>query len=63
VPVRVSTSEALILRDQATDGTASIAPDCVYLLEVDIAQEVVEVWSACKDGATLTAEEATLAII
>jgi hypothetical protein len=56
-------SDALVLRDQTTDGMTSTAPDHVYLLEVDIAQEVVEVWSTWRDGATPTAEEATLAII
>lgn len=56
-------SDALVLRDAASDGLASTAPDHAYLLEADLAQEVVEVWSAWRDGATPTTEEATLAII
>jgi hypothetical protein len=56
-------SDALVLRDEASDGMASTAPGHAYLLEVDLAQEVVEVWSAWRDGATPTAQEATLAII
>ncbi|MFD0730914.1 hypothetical protein [Planotetraspora mira] len=42
---------------------ASTAPDHAHLLKVGIAQEVVEVWSAWRDGAPPTPEEATLAII
>jgi hypothetical protein len=34
-----------------------------YLLEVDLAIDVLEVWSAWRDGATPTAEEAALAVI
>jgi len=34
-----------------------------YLLEVDLAREAVEVWSAWRGGAIPSPEEATLAVI
>jgi hypothetical protein len=56
-------ADALILHgDDVPDGVAT-ASGHRYLLEVDIALDVLEVWSAWRDGRTPTAEEATLAVI
>lgn len=56
-------SDALVLRgDDHPDGvTTESGHD--YLLEVNLAVEVVEVWSAWRSGAIPTPEEATLAVI
>jgi hypothetical protein len=56
-------SSALVLREAAVNGVAVAAPDHAYLLEVDLAREVVEVWSEWRSGAVPTREEATGAVI
>lgn len=56
-------SDALVLTDEAINGVASTAPDYAYLLEVDLAQEALEVWSAWRDNAHPSREEATRAVI
>jgi len=56
-------SDAVVLRgDEVPDGVVTESGH-QYLLEVDLAIEAVEVWSAWRDGATPTPEEATLAVI
>jgi hypothetical protein len=56
-------TEAVVLRgDDLPEGTATeFGHD--YLLEVDLAIEAIEVWSAWRAGAIPTAEEATSAVI
>jgi hypothetical protein len=56
-------SNALVLvGDDVPDGvTTESGHD--YLLEIDLAQEVVEVWSDWRNGTRPTAEEATWAVI
>lgn len=56
-------ADAVVLRgDEVPDGVVTESGH-QYLLEVDLAIEVVEVWSAWRDGATPTPEEASLAVI
>jgi hypothetical protein len=49
--------------DEVVDGTAPGWPEYRYLLEVEIAAEVLEVWSAWRGGAKPTPEEAVAAVI
>jgi hypothetical protein len=56
-------SDALVLSgDDVPDGVTT-ASGHDYLLEVNLAVEALEVWSAWRDGAIPTPEEATLAAI
>jgi hypothetical protein len=56
-------SDALVLSgDDCPDGVATESGHD-YLLEVDLAREAVEVWSAWRGGATPTPEDAALAVI
>jgi hypothetical protein len=56
-------ADALVLRgEELPDGVATDF-GYRYLLEVNLAIEVVEVWSAWRNGATPTPEEATQAVI
>jgi hypothetical protein len=55
-------SDALVLSgDDCPDG-ATTESGHDYLLEVDLAREVLEVWSAWRDGSTPTPDEATRAV-
>lgn len=56
-------ADAVVLRgrDLPEGGTTELGLD--YLLEVNLAIEAVEVWSAWRAGAAPTAEEATAAVI
>jgi len=56
-------SDAMVLTDEAVNGMASSALGYAYLLEVDLAQEVLEVWSSWRHDEIPTPEAATLAII
>ena len=38
-------SPCLVLAEEAINGRARSAPDYAYLLEVDLARDVLEVWS------------------
>lgn len=56
-------ADALVLRgDDVPDGVITESGHH-YLLEVDLALEVIEVWSAWRDGVKATPEEATQAVI
>lgn len=55
--------EAVVLNEDAVNHVAPSAPDFAYLLEVDLAKEVIRVWSEWRDGAVPTSEEATQAVI
>lgn len=56
-------ADAVVLRgdDDPEGGTTESGHH--YLLEVDLALEVIEVWSNWRSGTTPTPEEATLAVI
>ncbi|MGX6604274.1 hypothetical protein ACWKSP_19375 [Micromonosporaceae bacterium Da 78-11] len=56
-------SDALVLRGAACAGRRLPDTDHEYLLEVKLAREVVEVWSAWRDNTEPAAEQATLAVI
>ena len=56
-------SQAIVLNEDAVNSVAPSAPDFGYLLEVDLAKEVIRVWSDWRDGAAPTLEEATQAVI
>jgi hypothetical protein len=58
-----SRADALVLRGDDVPNGVVTGSGHRYLLEVVLAIEVLEVWSAWRDGATPTAEEATLAVI
>ena len=56
-------SEAVVLNEGAVNHVAPSAPDFGYLLEVDLAKDVIRVWSEWRDGAQPTSVEATQAVI
>ena len=56
-------SEASVLSDEVVDGAAPSAPGFVYLLEVPIAIEVLDVWSSWRDGRHPSRVEAVDAVI
>jgi hypothetical protein len=55
-------SEATVLYGERSVGAVA-APGLVYLLEVDLAQEAIEVWSEWRDGQTTILAEAVGAVI
>jgi hypothetical protein len=56
-------SPCLVLAEEAVDGRASSAPDHAYLLEVDLAREVLAVWSDWRSGVAPSPDEAARAVI
>jgi len=56
-------SDAVVLREHAVNYVAPSAPDYRYLLEVDLAKEVIEVWSAWRGGTLPSPAEAAQAVI
>lgn len=56
-------SEAVVLNEDAVNGVAPSAPAFAYLLEVDLAKEVIRVWREWRAGAVPTPEQATQAVI
>lgn len=56
-------SAAVVLAEDVVGGVAPSRPECAYVLEVEIAKEVLEVWSSWRGGATPTPEEAALAVL
>jgi hypothetical protein len=58
-----SSSPAVVLCEESLDGRAPSMPTHAYLLEVDVAAEVLEVWSSRRSGLTPSPEEATEALI
>jgi hypothetical protein len=56
-------SEALVLGAGTRPDGVTTASGHDYLLEVNLALEVIDVWRAWRHGATPTPEEATLAVI
>jgi hypothetical protein len=56
-------SDAMVLSEDAVDNVAPRAPEYAYLLEVDLAQEAIGVWSEWRAGVAPTVEQATLAVI
>lgn len=56
-------SDALVLRGEDLPDGVTTESGHDYLLEVDLAVEAIEVWSAWRDGAAAAPEEATLAVI
>jgi hypothetical protein len=56
-------SDAVVLREHAVNHVAPSAPDHRYLLEVDLAREVIEVWSDWRGGAQPTPAQAAQAVI
>lgn len=55
-------SEAVVFTEDFS-GTAGVVPGHEYLLECDLALEVVEVWSAQRNGRVPTSREAAEAVI
>jgi len=58
-----STSPAVVLCEESHGGRAPSMPSHAYLLEVDVAAEVLEVWSSRRAGKPPSPEEATEALI
>ncbi|MCP3883011.1 MAG: hypothetical protein GY701_32125 [Sulfitobacter sp.] len=56
-------SDALVLSEEVVDGAAPSAPSFVYLCEVLIANEVLDVWSSWRDGRRPSHVEAVDAVI
>ncbi|MEV0795387.1 hypothetical protein [Kribbella sp. NPDC050459] len=56
-------SQAIVRNEEVVDSVAPSAPAFSYLLEVDLAKEVIRVWSEWRDGAVPTSEEAAQAVI
>ena len=56
-------SDAIVLAEEVIDGGAPSSPGYSYLLGVDIAKQVLDVWSSWRDGVTPTRAEAADAII
>ena len=54
---------AVVLFEDADEAVAPSMPEYSYMLEVEIAKEVLEVWSQWRGGATPTASQATEAVI
>jgi len=58
-----SEAQSVVLLDDAVNGVAATMPDFAYLLEVEIALEVLEVWSDWRGGATPSIDQAVEAIV
>lgn len=58
-----ASSPAVVLCEESLDGRAPSMPTHAYLLEVDVAAEVLELWSSRRSGRTPSPEEATEALI
>jgi hypothetical protein len=56
-------SESVIISEEAEDGVAPSRPEFAYLVEVAIAREVLDVWSAWRNGRLPTADEAVDAVL
>jgi hypothetical protein len=56
-------SEAIVLSDETIGGVSVSAPEFAYLLEVNLAKEVIEVWSSWRGGAVPSLDQATRAVI
>ncbi len=56
-------SPCLVLAEEAVNGRARSAPDYAYLLEVDLARDVLAVWSDWRSGVVPSPEEAARAVI
>lgn len=56
-------SSCLVLTEEAVDGHARSAPDHAYLLEVDVARDVLAVWSEWRSRVAPSPEEAARAVI
>ena len=56
-------SLAIVLQEDAVEGVAPSQPSFFYFLEVEIAKEVIRVWSSWRGGAEPTAEQATRAVL
>lgn len=58
-----SASPCLVLAEEAVNGRARSAPDYAYLLEVDLARDVLAVWSDWRSGVAPSPDEAAHAVI
>jgi hypothetical protein len=58
-----SHSLAIAAKEDSPEAEAALARGLSYLLEVDIAQEVLETWTAWRNGADPTPDQACAAII
>jgi hypothetical protein len=56
-------SPCLVLAEEAVNGHARSAADHAYLVEVELAREVLEVWSDWRSGAVPSPDEAARAVI
>jgi hypothetical protein len=56
-------SPCLVLTEEAVNGHARSTPDYAYLLEIDLAREVLAVWSDWRSGVAPSPEEAARAVI
>ena len=56
-------SLAIVLQEDAVDGVAPGQPGFSYFLEVEIAKDVIRVWSSWRGGAEPTPEQAVRAAI
>ncbi len=56
-------SPCLVLAEEAVNGRARSAPDYAYLLEVDLARDVLVVWSDWRSGIAPSPDEAARAVI
>jgi hypothetical protein len=56
-------SDAIVMRERAANLVAPTAPDYAYLLEGDLAVEVIEVWSEWRGGVVPTQVQAAQAVI
>jgi hypothetical protein len=52
-----------ILVDDPVDDVSAEREDMAYLLEVDLAREVLEVWSAWRNGRSPTPAESVAAVV
>ena len=50
-------ARAMLVRDEDASAIGELMEDLAYFLEVDIAKEVIEVWSDWRDGRIPTEEE------
>ena len=56
-------SDAIVLAEEVIDGVAGSSPDFSYVLEVELANQVLDVWSLWRDGAVPSRTEAVDAVI
>jgi hypothetical protein len=56
-------SPAIVLQEDVANGVAPSHPTFSYFLEVEIAKDVIRVWSSWRGGAEPTPEQATRAVI